>query len=225
MIRMKWFVETYASKEPKQNIKVLDIGSYDVNGTYKEFFPSPHYEYYGLDMVSGPNVDIVEKNPYQWKDLGTDTFDIVISGQTFEHVEFFWVTMSEMARVLKKGGLMCLIVPNGFGEHRCPVDCYRFFSDGVVALARYVSLEPLHAHTNCAPNPKYKDWYSRFCSDSMLVARKPYSGDVEYVNLNTYTCIPPEQENFRLGFHPQPQINLLARLLIQIYKFITKRFG
>jgi hypothetical protein len=32
MLRMKWFVETYASQVKNDNIKVLDVGSYSVNG-------------------------------------------------------------------------------------------------------------------------------------------------------------------------------------------------
>ena len=199
MLRMKWFVENYASKIVKNNIKVLDVGSYDVNGSYKDFFEDKKYEYFGLDMEEGPNVDIVLKNPYDWNEIETDFFDIIISGQAFEHIEFFWITMAEMARVLKKDGLLCLIAPNGFKEHRHPVDCYRFFSDGMVALARYVSLEPLHAHTNCAPYPNYTDWYSRTNADSVLIAKKPYSGQSKYVNLKTYKCIPANQKILRTG--------------------------
>jgi SAM-dependent methyltransferase len=103
-------------------------------------------------MEPGPNVDIAVNTPYRWAEVPTDSFDVVISGQCLEHSEFFWETLREMTRVLREGGLMCLIVPNGFAEHRYPVDCYRFFTDGMVAMARYVQLEVLHAHTNKGPS-------------------------------------------------------------------------
>ena len=202
MLRMKWFVDNYVSKIDKNPIKVLDVGSCDVYGAYKPLFNDQKFQYEGLDIVPGPNVDIIMHNPYNWKELKTDSYDIVISGQTFEHSEFVWVTMAEIARVLKKDGITCIIAPNGFGEHRHPVDCYRFFSDGMIALARYVSLEPLHAHTNAAPAPYHFDWYSFKRSDTMLVARKPYSGEVQYVNLSEYICIPPIQEKLRENFRP-----------------------
>ena len=35
---MKWFVENYASKHKSEVAKVLDVGSYDVNGSYNEYF-------------------------------------------------------------------------------------------------------------------------------------------------------------------------------------------
>lgn len=53
-------------------------------------------------MEEGPNVDVVLKNPYDWDAIESDSFDLVISGQAFEHIEFFWKTMEEMTRVLKK---------------------------------------------------------------------------------------------------------------------------
>ncbi len=142
-------------------------------------------------MEEGPNVDIVIERPYDWSTIKTDSYDIVISGQAFEHIEFFWITMSEMTRILKKDGLMCIIAPNGFREHRFPVDCYRFFSDGMIALARYVSLEILHAHTNCAPiNSIEKEWFSEKNADSILVARKEYEGSPRFIDVKTYQCIP-----------------------------------
>jgi len=199
MIRMKWFIDEYASKVNKKNVKVLDVGSYNVNGSYKDLF-NEKFEYTGLDIESGANVDIVLTKPYDWSTLKSDYYDIVISGQAFEHIEFFWITMSEMARVLKKDGLMCIIVPNGFREHRYPVDCYRFFSDGMIALARYVNLDVLHADTNCAPTDSTeKEWYSDTIADSMLVATKRYKGSPALIT-KTYECVPAKQEEFRKGF-------------------------
>ena len=142
------------------------------------------------------------EHPYDWSQIKTDSFDIVISGQALEHIEFFWITISEMTRVLKKDGLLCVIVPLGWDEHRYPVDCYRFLSDGMVSLARYVSLELLHVHTNCAPSLNDHEWYSEIQSESMLVARKTYSGDTKYLDLKQYKCKPVNQDMFRTGLIP-----------------------
>lgn len=223
ILRMKWFEENYASKISKDKIKVLDVGSYDVNGSYKHIFLDKKYEYIGLDMEEGPNVDIVLKNPYDWNEIPTDTFDVIISGQAFEHIEFFWITMAEMARIVKKDGLLCIIAPKGCEEHRYPVDCYRFFSDGMVALARYVSLEPLHTHTNCSPDLDYTDWYSKTNADSLLVAKKPYSGQAKYVNLKTYKCLPANQEILRTGLipHNSPKKSKV-KILSPLVKIIKK---
>jgi SAM-dependent methyltransferase len=158
------------------SLDVLDVGSYDVNGSYRAIFNNPKYRYHGLDMAAGPNVDIALPNPYDWSSIPTDKYDVLISGQAFEHAEFFWVTMGQMARVLKKGGLMCLVAPLGFAEHRYPVDCYRFHADGMVALARWTGLTLLRAAT--------------IHPDSLLIATKPYAGATQYVDLSTYKCVP-----------------------------------
>lgn len=204
ILRMKWFVDNYISKMPFDDINILDVGSYDVNGSYKHLFSEDRFNYKGLDMEEGPNVDIVLKNPYDWDALATDQFEVIISGQAFEHTEFFWITMSEMTRVLKKDGLLCIIAPNGFVEHRYPVDCYRFFTDGMTALARYVGLEILHAHTNSSPDVNNTDWYSDSEADSILIAKKYYKGKTQHPDLQNYQCIPGNQERMRGNFVPQP---------------------
>jgi SAM-dependent methyltransferase len=200
---MKWFVDHYLRTCP--HASVLDVGSYNVNGCYRDLFNSDRFDYTGLDMEDGPNVDLVPASVYEWKEVGSDTYDVVISGQALEHIEFFWITVSEMVRALKRGGLLCIIAPNGFGEHRYPVDCWRFFSDGMVALARYTNLEILHAHTNCGPSEEHAEWFSDDCADSVLIARKPYSGNTQILNLSNYQCNPADLELLRKPFTPQPQ--------------------
>jgi len=217
---MKWFVDNFIPEQSTSKLSVLDIGSYNVNGSYKDLFDPEKFEYTGLDIESGPNVDIVVKNPYVWEEVETDSFDIVISGQTFEHAEFFWVTMSEMTRVLKKDGLLCVIAPNVLQEHRYPVDCYRFYSDGMIALCRYVSIEPLHAHTNCAPANADAVWYSNAQTDTMLVARKPYAGKTVYLNLKEYNCKPADQQQLRSGLIKYREKNFLFR---HLRKYLVNR--
>lgn len=213
---MKWFVDNYASTISKTEIRVLDVGSYDVNGSYKHLFEERKYQYTGLDMEAGPNVDIVLENPYAWDAIETDSFDIVVTGQAFEHIEFFWKTMEEIARVLKKDGLLCIIAPKGFSEHRFPVDCYRFFTDGMIALARYVCLEPLHAHTNCAPHDSALEWYSESKADSILIARKPYTGPPRFPDFKTYRCIPEDHTKLRGALQPYRRLNSIKRMLYKI---------
>ena len=190
MKRMEWFADKYL--RGKRGVSVLDVGSYNVNGCYKEIFVSRGCKYIGLDMEEGPNVDYVPEQVYEWKELEDDQFDVVVSGQALEHIEFFWVTVSEMIRVTKKNGIICIIAPNGFEEHRYPVDCWRFFTDGMVALGRFNKLNIINAHTNCAPTLEDHEWYSKDCADSMLIAEKPYSGKTQTADLKNYRCIPSD---------------------------------
>lgn len=112
---------------------VLDVGGADVNGTYRPLFTDCKYS--SLDFVKA---DIIVEG-YSWP-IADGAFDAVISGQALEHDPFFWVTMQNVARVLRPGGTAVIIVPSAGAIHRHPVDCYRFLPDSVDALARWAGL-------------------------------------------------------------------------------------
>jgi cephalosporin hydroxylase len=157
---MARLVATYL--RPDQPLRVLDVGSYDVNGTYRPLFANQPWTYEGADLQAGPNVDHVLTDPYHWA-LGDETFNVVISGQTFEHIPFFWLTWKEMVRVLKQGGLIFLIAPSSGWEHRYPVDCWRFYRDGFQALGDLEHLEILEVDT----------YWTNAWGDTVGVFRKP----------------------------------------------------
>ncbi|MBV9127757.1 MAG: methyltransferase domain-containing protein, partial [Verrucomicrobia bacterium] len=95
--------------DPKGPRTVLDLGSQDINGSYRSIFEPEKWRYVGVDMTPGKNVDVVLADPYRWREFRTASVDCVISGQAFEHTEFFWLSMEEIARVLKPGALCCII--------------------------------------------------------------------------------------------------------------------
>ena len=123
----------------KQEIRVLDVGGADVNGSYRNIFTDKKFKYVGLDLQEGPGVDVVIDDPYQLP-FEDGAFDILVSGQAFEHVEFFWKLFEEMSRVIGKDGFIFLIAPSGGPIHRYPVDCYRFYPDAYQALAKYTGI-------------------------------------------------------------------------------------
>lgn len=137
---------------PQKAISVIDIGSYDVNGSYRTLFQDPAWSYRGIDLTEGPGVDIALRSPYRLP-LASRSIDLVISGQAFEHIEFFWLTWMEMVRVLKPGGMIFLIAPSRGPEHRYPQDCWRFYPDGYRALAKFGNCDLLEVSTDWEPHP------------------------------------------------------------------------
>ena len=167
--KMRFFKDQFLAG--KGSLSVLDVGSQDVNGSYKDLFQNENWTYTGADMATGPNVDIVLDNAYRWKEIGSNQVDVVISGQAFEHIEYFWVTMLEVFRVLTPGGICCLLAPSSGPEHRYPVDCWRFYPDGFSALAKFSQLDVLSVSTQWE-SLGYEDG-SDVWHDSILVCRKP----------------------------------------------------
>jgi len=124
----------------RELIRVLDIGGADVYGSYADIFSETRFEYVAADVEPGPGGDLVLEDPYRLR-YDDGTVDIAISGQVFEHVEFFWETFREMCRVVTPEGLIFLIAPSAGPIHRYPVDCWRFYPDAYTALARYGGVE------------------------------------------------------------------------------------
>lgn len=169
--KMLAFRNKYLDSKKNEALLILDLGSLDVNGSYREYFDTSSWTYRGIDMVPGNNVDIILKNPYNWREVKSNSVDVLISGQAFEHIEYFWITMLEIARVLRPGGLCCIIAPSGGPEHRYPVDCWRFYPDGFAAMARFARLEVVEVSTKWEPDIGYTD-LSNTWRDSVLICRK-----------------------------------------------------
>ena len=132
----KLFFETYSKYfDSKKSVKVIEIGSQDVNGSIRSFCPQ-EFEYIGLDFVAGKGVDFILTDPYKLP-LDDDSVDMIVSSSCFEHSEMFWVLFLEIARVLKPGGLFYLNVPSNGMFHRYPVDCWRFYPDSGNALVTW----------------------------------------------------------------------------------------
>ena len=170
--KMAEFRREYLTSRRDEELTIIDLGSCDYNGSYRAIFSHARWRYLGVDLTPGKNVDLVLRDPYYWRELKSESADVLISGQTFEHTEFFWETILEIARVLKPNGLCCLIAPAAGPEHRYPLDCWRIYADGFRALARYAGLEVLHARTQWGDLPGY-DSESNKWHESILIARKP----------------------------------------------------
>jgi SAM-dependent methyltransferase len=144
------FVEVYGAEFPRHEglVRVLEVGSksHHAQDTYRALFDTAGYAYTGLDIEAGSNVDIVPANPFVWNELADCSFDACISGQTFEHNPYFWVTFAEMARVLVPGGLTFVVAPGGGSVHRYPVDCWRFYPDAWPALSALCGMELLESY-------------------------------------------------------------------------------
>lgn len=167
---MKKFVDKYLQNFSGDNIKILDIGSQDINGSYRDLFNHRGWNYIGLDMSEGRNVDIVIKDPYSWKEIKSNYFEVVITGQTLEHIEYPWLTMCEISRILKYNGLCCVIVPSSGPEHKYPIDCYRFFPDGLKALANYANLAIIECYNCWEDDPNYIG--GNIFKDTVLICSK-----------------------------------------------------
>lgn len=130
------YIIKYLSHLDGKSARILDIGSMDVNGNLRSMFQKPQWEYIGLDIAAGNNVDVVLEDHHKYP-FPDNSFDVAVSSSCFEHDEMFWLTFKEIVRVLKNGGYFFLAAPYKDGIHRVPVDCWRFLPDGYKALCKW----------------------------------------------------------------------------------------
>ena len=186
--KMASFCRDYLGARKGVPLTIVDLGSCDYNGSYRALFDLPPWRYLGVDLQPGPNVDLVLRDPYFWRELKSGSVDVLVSGQTFEHTEFFWETILEIARVLKPEGLCCLIAPASGPEHRYPLDCWRIFADGFRALARHARLEVLYARTQWEELAEY-DSESNKWHESILIAQKPIESWIDRQRRTAYRVL------------------------------------
>jgi SAM-dependent methyltransferase len=147
------FRRAYLAPYENEPLTVLDVGSavIETHSSNREAFANPAWRYIGLDIEPGPNVDVVVADPYDWREVETGSVDLVACSQVFEHTEFFWITILEIARVVRPNGLAFIIAPGAGPLHRYPVDCWRFYDDGLPALARWADLTVLESRVQWRP--------------------------------------------------------------------------
>lgn len=102
--QQKEFVQEVKDKFPQffDSKNVLEIGSYNINGTMRDFFTNCNYV--GVDVMEGHSVDVVCKgHEYNAAD---ESFNVCLSCECFEHDPYWEKTFANMYRLLEVGGLL-----------------------------------------------------------------------------------------------------------------------
>jgi SAM-dependent methyltransferase len=108
-LKVKSFYPSYFD-----NKNVLDVGSLDINGCNRYLFSN--CSYCGIDVGAGKNVDIVS-TAHEFNALDA-TYDIIISTECFEHDMYYDLSIKNIIRMLKSGGLFIFTcATTGRGEH------------------------------------------------------------------------------------------------------------
>lgn len=116
--------------DKETSISVLDAGGYHL--TYEEEMKDHNVSVYDcLDCREGGRANIVVKNPLDW-DIANQ-YDVVISGQTVEHVHDMFSFVRNMERACKPGGLIIIVAPWLWHMHFCMGvdDCWRILPHGM----------------------------------------------------------------------------------------------
>jgi SAM-dependent methyltransferase len=176
---MQLCIERYLDRE--RHYRVVDLGSRispKQGATHRQLLAGYDCEIVGVDIQAGRNVDVVMTKPYRVP-LRSASVDVIFSGQAFEHIPFFWATFLELARLLRPNGLIFLTAPSR-GHMHDVYDCWRYYPDGLRAMAAFARLDVVEAFTDFPPTRDglrhaYEsiDAGKYYWGDSVGVFRKP----------------------------------------------------
>jgi SAM-dependent methyltransferase len=98
----------------RAGLKVLEVGSHDVNGSIRKIFEGT--DYLGVDLTPGPGVDCVASG--HQLEFPDETFGLTISSECFEHNPFWVETFANMYRMTAASGLVVVTCASrGRPEH------------------------------------------------------------------------------------------------------------
>lgn len=150
-------------KKAKQTIgnpqTILEVGALNINGSARTVFQTPTNTYIGIDMCPGKDVDIVldGHDMLTHPSIPENHFDLVICCETFEHDIFFWVTLENMKKALKKGGWLIITTPGiQVQKHNYPSDYYRFMGDAYKTFF-FKDMADVFVEEFWKPDNKWKD--------------------------------------------------------------------
>lgn len=98
-VRLRW------SLLPSPGGRVVEIGSYNINGTARDVFVSVASTYVGVDHRPGPGVDVVS--------LAHDftpvrPFDVALCCQVLEHDPYWPATLVHLCWLVRAGGIVAV---------------------------------------------------------------------------------------------------------------------
>lgn len=96
-IEQRVFFDAMRSRFPAafDGVRVLEIGSLDINGSVRDFYTNADYT--GVDLAPGPGVDVVGQG--QDLDYADRSFDVSVSAECFEHNPYWLETFANMTRM------------------------------------------------------------------------------------------------------------------------------
>lgn len=146
---IRWGARNLSYEEIKGR-RVIEVGSYDVNGSLRYIVEllQPE-EYVGADIVEGSGVDIICPVENLVEKFGKESYDIVISTSLLEHIRDWRRAVSNIKNVCKTNGIIIIIVPSVMPYHSYPHDFWRFNKEDMAYIFR--DCEILALEEDCQP--------------------------------------------------------------------------
>jgi hypothetical protein len=126
-----------AACAPLERPRVLELGAKrsrpERSTLHRDWVPHAA-EFLGTDFEAGVDVDVVADLHSLSETVGEESFDVIISCSTFEHLKYPTLAAHEILKALTVGGLLYVQTHQTFPLHAYPSDYFRFSSEALRAL-------------------------------------------------------------------------------------------
>ena len=122
LLQQRFFTELRS----RDSARVLEIGARARSGNVRREYLGDRVDYVGVDIVDGPNVDVVADAHDLSRSFRPDSFDAVFSISTFEHLAMPWKAVLEINAILRTGGTVMVATHQSWPLHETPWDFWRF---------------------------------------------------------------------------------------------------
>lgn len=110
----------------KPGMKVLEIGSREVTGKANPRERFANAQYVGFDLYPGGNVDVVGDAHKLSSYFGGQKFDLIYSSAVLEHFAMPWIVATQIARLLRVGGMTFHETHFSYSSHERPWHFFQF---------------------------------------------------------------------------------------------------
>jgi SAM-dependent methyltransferase len=131
--------------EEIQGKRVLEVGSYETNGSLRPLIESYRpAQYTGVDIQDGPGVDVICKAEDILEVFGKESFDVIISSELLEHIRDWRKAINNFKDVCKIDGII-LVTTRSYGcpYHGHPYDFWRYEIDDMKRIFSDCIIEKL----------------------------------------------------------------------------------
>lgn len=164
---------------------VVEVGSYDVNGTVRPVIEPHAKSYLGVDIMDGPGVDVV-CDVVDLPGRYPSGFDLVVSTEMLEHVVDWRAAIHALTCLVTVGGMLAVTTRSpGFPYHPYPIDTWRWPVDQMRTILTALGLDV----DSCVDDPQQAGVFA--------VATKPESWENHPVTVLDALTIPEADRNIR----------------------------
>jgi len=132
--------ELYGAPLIKPGAKVLEVGPDKIPTTLQDIAHGPGVHWDLLDLYASEHLQVRAISEYEYP-IADGTYDFVVAANVLEHVRKPWVWIRELARITRGDGYVILTNPVSYPYHEQPIDCWRAYPEGMMALFDEAGIE------------------------------------------------------------------------------------